>query len=50
VIEAEYDCSCTSNNGFVGHNSDYFALERVRTVPELEEVVHGMEWDRLFSR
>jgi peptidoglycan/xylan/chitin deacetylase (PgdA/CDA1 family) len=50
VIDSEYDSSCTSNNGFVDHNSDFFALERVRTVPDLEEVVHGMEWDRLFSR
>lgn len=50
VVEAQYDSSCTSNNGFVDYSSDYFALERVRTVPELEEVVHGMEWDRLFSR
>lgn len=50
VVEAQYDSSCTSNNGFVDYNSDYFALERVRTVPELEEVVHNMEWDRLFSR
>lgn len=49
VMEAQYDSSCTSNNGFVDYNSDHYALERVRTVPELEEVLHGMEWDRVFG-
>lgn len=49
VIESGYDSSCTSNNGFVNHSSDRFALERVRTVPELAEVVHAMEWERVFG-
>lgn len=50
VVEAGFDSSCTSNNGFANHNSDLFALERVRTVPQLEDIIHNMEWDRLFSR
>ncbi len=49
VIEAGYHSSCTSNNGFVDQHSDLFALERVRTVPELAEVVHDMEWGRIFG-
>lgn len=49
VVDAGYESSCTSNNGFVDHGSDPFALERVRTVPQLEEVIHGMEWDRVFG-
>ena len=50
VVEAGFDSSCTSDNGFANHDSDIFALERVRTVPQLEEIIHNMEWDRLFSR
>lgn len=49
VIESGYDSSSTSNNGFVSHSSDRFALERVRTVPELAEVVHALEWERVFG-
>jgi len=49
VVEAGYDSSCTSNNGFVDADSDAFALERVRTVPDLEEVVHDMEWSRVLG-
>ena len=49
VVDAGFDSSCTSNEGFAGPGSDLFALERVRTVPSLEETVHGMEWDRIFS-
>lgn len=50
VIDAGYDSSTTSRQGFVDWNSDLFALERVRTVPVLEEVVHEIEFDRLFHR
>ena len=49
VIEANYDSSCTSMNGFLDTGSDLFALERVRTVPELAEVVHALEWDRVLG-
>lgn len=49
VIDAGYDSSCTSKQGFVDSNSDYFALERIRTNPQLEEIVHSIEWDRIFS-
>jgi|GEM_PF-2015681 len=49
VVDAGYDSSCTSNNGFVDAESDAFALERVRTVPELEETVHDMEWSRVLG-
>ncbi len=50
VIDSNYESSCTSKNGFLDHNSDLFALERVRTVPELAEVAHEMEWDRILER
>ncbi|RMG63825.1 MAG: polysaccharide deacetylase family protein [Calditrichaeota bacterium] len=50
VEEAGYKSSCTSEKGFAGRNSDLLALRRVRTVPQLEEVLHFMEWDRVFSR
>lgn len=49
VIDAGYDSSSTSGQGFADGNSDFFALERIRTVPELAEVVHSIEWDRLFG-
>jgi peptidoglycan/xylan/chitin deacetylase (PgdA/CDA1 family) len=50
VIKAGYDSSSTSINGFVGLKSDRFALRRVRTVPNLEEIIHTLEWDRVFGK
>ena len=47
VIDAGFDSSCTSNQGFFHSQSDVFAIDRVRTVPELAEVIHGMEWERI---
>jgi len=49
VIDAGFDSSCTSNRGFLRRDSDLFAIDRVRTVPELEEVIHAMEWERIFG-
>lgn len=49
VVESGYESSCTSNQGFVRNNSDHFALDRMRTVSRLEEVVHSIEWERIFS-
>lgn len=50
VINAGYDSSSTSLNGFVDLKSDRFALPRVRTVPNLEEIVHALEWERVLGR
>ena len=47
VIDAGFDSSCTSNQGFFHPQSDVFAIDRLRTVPELAEVIHGMEWERI---
>ncbi len=49
VIDAGFDSSCTSNRGFLTQESDLFAIDRIRTVPELEEVIHAMEWERIFG-
>lgn len=49
VIDAGFDSSTTSDQGFAGSDTDFFAIKRVRTVPELAEVLHGMEWDRVFG-
>lgn len=49
VKDAGYESSTTSRQGFVNSGSDSFALERVRTVPDLAEIVHEMEWDRVFQ-
>jgi peptidoglycan/xylan/chitin deacetylase (PgdA/CDA1 family) len=50
VQDAGYESSTTSRQGYVNSDSDFFALERIRTVPTLAEIVHEMEWDRFFSR
>ncbi len=50
VEEAGYKSSCTSEKGFAGRQSDLLALHRVRTVPQLEDILHFMEWERVFSR
>jgi len=50
VERAGYESSCTSRNGFVSYDSDLLALKRIRTVPALEEVIHEIEWDRIFGR
>ena len=50
VQGAGYDSSTTSRQGYVNGDSDFFALERIRTVPDLAEIVHEMEWDRVFSK
>lgn len=49
VVAAGFDSACTSNQGFLHPGSDLFAIDRVRTVPELAEVIHGMEWERVFG-
>lgn len=49
VQEAGYESSTTSRQGYVNRDSDFFALERIRTVPDLAEIIHEMEWDRFFS-
>lgn len=49
VIDAGYESATTSYSGFVDENSDLFALRRVRTVADVVDVVHALEWDRLFS-
>jgi len=49
VVDSGYESSCTSNQGFVSNTSDYFALDRIRTSPQLEEIVHSIEWDRIFT-
>ena len=48
VIAAGYDSATTSNQGFAHPGSDPYAIDRVRTVPALEEVVHSMEWERVL--
>lgn len=50
VRETGYQSSTTSRQGYVNGKSDLFALERVRTVPDLAEVIHQMEWDRIFRK
>ena len=50
VVDAGYESSTTSQQGFVNGKSDLFALQRIRTIPELSEVIHSLEWDRLFQK
>ncbi len=50
VVKAGYNSATTSFNGFFTKSSDPYAIKRMRTVPDLAEVVHQMEWDRFFSR
>ncbi len=49
VVAAGFDSACTSSQGFLHPGSDLYAIERVRTVPQLAEVIHGMEWERVFG-
>ena len=49
VQEYGFVSSVTSANGFVNQASDLFELRRIRTVPELHEVVAAIEFDKLFS-
>jgi peptidoglycan/xylan/chitin deacetylase (PgdA/CDA1 family) len=49
VQNAGYESSSTSQQGYVNRNSDFFALERVRTVSVLADVIHQIEWDRVFQ-
>ncbi len=48
VIKSGYDSSCTSKQGFVDSKCDLFALNRIRTVPALEEVIHSIEFERIL--
>lgn len=50
VKDAGYESSTTSRQGYVNSGSDFFALERVRTTPDLAEIVHEMEWGRIFLK
>lgn len=50
VVDAGYESSTTSQQGFVNGKSDLFALQRMRTIPDLFEVIHSLEWDRLFQK
>lgn len=49
VSGAGFESSTTSMQGFVNGESDLFALQRIRTVPDLSEVIHQIEWDRVLS-
>lgn len=39
----------TSAHGFVDHNSDLLELRRIRTVPELYEVIATIEWGKFHK-
>lgn len=47
--EAGYESATTSEQGFVHSKSDLFALKRIRTVSNLAEIIHSLEWDRIFN-
>ncbi|MDZ7289558.1 MAG: polysaccharide deacetylase family protein [candidate division KSB1 bacterium] len=49
VIESGYLSAVTSAHGFVGPGSDLHSLHRIRTVPELHEVIATMELGKFTS-
>jgi peptidoglycan/xylan/chitin deacetylase (PgdA/CDA1 family) len=46
VREAGYASAVTSTNGFAGHASDLYALERVRVAERLDDLVFALEVER----